>query len=107
MSVEVATRMVENADVKTYSTKEKRMKALGSERDFPKDAMMIYMTRHAEEIFEPKRVLHPGDWLKKYRNPDQFFDAYKRGYAWNIQWVSPTKNMIYIFAAENDSFSDQ
>jgi len=29
------------------------------------------MTRFCEEIFEPKRILSSGDWLKSYREPDQ------------------------------------
>ena len=50
--------------------------------------MMIYMSRHAEEIFEPKRILDNGDWLKYYREPDQRFEYYKQGKG-NIKWLSP------------------
>ena len=67
--------------------------------------MSIYMTRYREEIFEPKRVLTDGDWLKRYREPDQRFEYYKRGNG-NIKWLSPTKNHIYLFTAENDSFTE-
>ena len=50
---------------------------MGTEADFPEDAMVTYMTRHAEQIFEPKRVLESGDWLKRYNEPDQRFEFYK------------------------------
>lgn len=40
--------MVENKDIKTVMTKEARELAVGTEADFPHDAMTTYMTRHAE-----------------------------------------------------------
>ena len=104
LSLEVATRMLENKDIKTVMTKEARLKAVGTEADFPQDAMSIYMTRYAEQIFEPKRVLDSGDWLKSYKEPDQRFEYYKKGNG-NIQWLNQQKNKIYLFIAENDSFT--
>ena len=62
--------------------------AVGSEADFPHDPMSIYMTRHAEEIFEPKKIIDDGDWLNSYREPDQRFEYYKQGKG-NIKWLSP------------------
>ena len=70
LSLEHATRMVEHAKINPVTSKEARRKAVGTEADFPNDAMASYLVRHAEEIFEPKRVLDPFDWLKKYREPD-------------------------------------
>ena len=64
---------------------------------------MTYMTKYAEEIFEPKRVLTNGDWLKSYREPDQRYEYYKRGNG-NIKWLSPNKNKIYLFMVD-DSFT--
>ena len=96
--------MVEHKDIKTVMTKEARELAVGTEADFPHDAMTTYMTRHAEQIFEPKRILDSGDWLKSYREPDQRFQYYKEGKG-NIQWVRPGKNKIYLFLADKDSFN--
>ena len=79
---------------------------MGKESDFPSDPMAIYMTRYAEEIFEPKRVLTDGDWLKSYREPDQRFEYYKNGNG-NIKWVSPRKNKVYLFIADSDSFTEE
>ena len=41
-----------------------RKKAVGTVLDFPADKMVTYMTKHAEDIFEPKRILTSSDWLK-------------------------------------------
>ena len=73
--------------------------------EFPDDRMMIYMSRHAEEIFEPKRILDGGDWLNSYREPDQRFEYYKQGKG-NIKWLSPGKNKIYLFISDN-SFTNE
>ena len=43
---------------------------MGTEADFPDDRVVTYMSKYAEEIFEPKRVLTNGDWLKTTREPD-------------------------------------
>jgi len=66
--------------------------------------MATYMTRYCEEIFEPKRILDDGDWLARYREPDQRFEYYKQGKG-NIQWLSPGKNKIYLFIADKNSFT--
>ena len=77
LSSEHAFRMLKHADIDPVCTKQKRKLAIGDEYDFAGDKMMIYMSRHAEEIFEPKRILDNGDWLKYYREPDQRFEYYK------------------------------
>lgn len=106
LSLEHATRMIEHAEINTVMSKQARLRAVGSESDFPEDAMAKYLTRYAEEIFEPKRVLSDGDWLKRFREPDQRFEYYKNGNG-NIKWVSPTKNKIYLFIADKSSFTDE
>ena len=60
--------------------------AVGTEADFPRDRVVTYMTKYAEEIFEPKRILTNGDWLKTTREPDQRYEYYKRvvGNAYNV-----------------------
>ena len=79
LSLEVATRMIEHAKINTVMSKEARLKAVGSLDDFPRDVVTTYMTKYCEEIFEPKRILTDGDWLKRYREPDQRFEYYKNG----------------------------
>lgn len=71
--------MIENAEVNAVMTKQARLRAVGTEADFPNDAMAKYLTKYAEDIFEPKRVLANGDWLRRYREPDQRFEYYKNG----------------------------
>ena len=77
---------------------------MGSERDFVDDRVCTYMTKYAEEIFEPKRILTDGDWLKTYREPDQRYEYYKRGNG-NIKWLKEGKDKIYLFICD-DSFTD-
>ena len=101
----VARRMVKHGDIKTVMSNKQRQTAVGTEADFPDDAMMTYMTRHAEQIFEPKRVLDDGDWLNSNMGTDQSFEFYKYGKG-NIKWLSPTQNKIHLFIAENDSFTN-
>ena len=38
--------------------------------EFSHDPVTTYMSVHAEEVFEPKRILSKGDWLSKHREPD-------------------------------------
>ena len=76
---------------------------MGTESDFPDDRVVRYMTKYAEDIFEPKRILTNGDWLKTTREPDQRYEYYKQGKG-NIQWLSPNKNKIYLFIVD-DSFT--
>lgn len=95
-----ASRMYEHEDIEPVSSKKKRLTAIGDSLEFPDDPMMIYMSRHAEEIFEPKRILDSGDWLVSYREPDQRFEYYKQGKG-NIKWLSPAKNKIYLFISDN------
>ena len=64
------------------------------------------MARFAEQVFEPKRILSDGDWLKSYREPDQRFDFYRQGKG-NIKWVKPDKNRIYLFICDDKSFTDE
>ena len=66
--------------------------------------MVTYMTKHTEDIFEPKRILHSGDWLKTQREPDQYYQSYKEGKL-NIKWVNETRNKIHLFACDA-SFTD-
>ena len=80
-------KMIEHASIVPVMKQEQRLKAVGTENDFPEDAVTTYITRHAEEIFEPKRILTNNDWLKSYREPDQYFSNYKAGKG-NIKWVN-------------------
>ena len=66
--------------------------------------MVTYMTRYAEEIFEPKRILTSLDWLKRNREPNQYFSSYKEGKL-NIKWVNEQRNKIHLFACDN-SFTE-
>lgn len=86
------------------ASKKKRALAVGTVADFPQDPMAIYMTRYAEEIFEPKRILDDGDWLNSYKEPDQRFEYYKQGKG-NIKWLSPCKDKVYLFIADHSSFT--
>ena len=79
--------------------------AVGTERDFPRDRVVTYMTKFAEEIFEPKRILTNGDWLKTTREPDQRYEYYKQG-KMNIKWLNEQKNKIYLFIVDN-SFTEE
>ena len=65
-----ARAMARHAVIQPVMTKAQRQKAVGTVQDFPNDAMVTYMTKNAEEIFEPKRILSSGDWLKTQREPD-------------------------------------
>lgn len=56
--------MIKHSAIVPVMKKESRLKAVGTVRDFPDDPMITYMTKHAEQIFEPKRILTSGDWLK-------------------------------------------
>ena len=95
-----AYRMIEHEDIEPVMSKEARKLAVGDVNDFPEDAVCTYMTKYAEKIFEPKRILSSGDWLKRYREPDQRFCYYKQGKG-NIKWLSPTKNKVYLFICDN------
>ena len=55
---------------KTIVDLKRRREAVGKVTDFQQDHVITYLTEHAEEIFEPKRILTGGDWLKSYREPD-------------------------------------
>lgn len=98
--------MDEHIEIQTVMTKKQRQLAVGSEADFPDDLVATYMAKHAEEIFEPKRILTSGDWLKSYREPDQRFEYYKQGKG-NIKWLSPAKNKVYLFACDKSFTKDQ
>ena len=70
LSEEHAAKMWDHKGIKPVMNKEGRLRAVGTVNDFPEDAMAIYMTKYAEEIFEPKRILDEGDWLESHREPD-------------------------------------
>ena len=106
MSLEHAVRMVEHAGINPVASKAMRCKAVGLESDFVHDKMATYMTKYAEEIFEPKRILADGDWLREFREPDQRFEYYRNGNG-NIQWIMPGKNKIYLFIADKSSFTSE
>jgi len=59
LSLEHANRMIEHADINTVMNKQSRLRAVGTEADFPEDPMAIYMTRFCEEIFAEA---HPIKW---------------------------------------------
>ena len=100
LSEEHAIRMYENSDIDPVTSKKQRTLAVGSVGDFPQDAMSIYMTKYAEEIFEPKKILDDGDWLNSYREPDQRFEYYKQGKG-NIKWLGDRmKNKVHLFIAD-------
>ena len=99
-------RMLDNKAIKPVMNKADRLKAVGSEVDFPLDPMTTYMTKYAEEIFEPKRITDEYDWLNKYREGDQYYEHYKKGKG-NIQWVRPGKDKIYLLFADKTSFTQE
>ena len=92
--------------IETVMSSQARSAAIGDINEFPHDAMVTYMSRYAEHIFEPKRILSDEDWLKSNREPDQRFDYYKHGNG-NIKWLSPEKNCIYLFIADDNSFTNE
>ena len=47
----------------------RRKDALGKKSDFETDALLNSLALHADEIFEPKRILSDKDWLKSYKEP--------------------------------------
>ena len=79
----------------------RRQDAVGTTRDYPEDTVVTYLTKHAEEIFEPKRILTNGDWLKSFREPDQFFSKYKNCNNGSHKWIEPTKNKLYLFMMDD------
>ena len=95
-------RLRDDADrIKTPLVSAQRRKdALGKTSDFLDDDLITYLTRHVEQIFEPKRILTKNDWLNSYNEPDQFFDNYKKSRG-NVIWMSPTKNKLYLFMIDN------
>lgn len=105
LSLSHRKRMEAHKAIKTVMTKEQRLRAIGPLDEFADDVMDKYMASYAEEIFEPKRILSDGDWLVTNREPDQRFEYYKQGKG-NIIWLSPNKNMIYLFISDN-SFTDE
>ena len=100
LSINHAKRMKAHTGKKTVMTEEQRIRAIGPMDEFSHDPVTTYMSVHAEEVFEPKRILSKGDWLSKHREPDQRFENYKQGKG-HIVWLSPGKNMIYLFISDN------
>ena len=70
LSYEHKCKMIKHRAIAPVMKKEQRLKACGTIRDFLDDPMVTYMTKYAEEIFEPKRILTSGDWLKTQHEPD-------------------------------------
>lgn len=70
LSYEHMSKMIKHRAIVPVMKKEQRVKACGTIRDFPDDPMVTYMTKYAEQIFEPKRILTSGDWLKTQHEPD-------------------------------------
>ena len=102
-----ARRMEQHKHIKTVMTKQQRIQAIGKIDEFCNDRMTTYMSKHAEEIFEPKRILDDSDWLVTHREPDQRFDYYKEGKG-NIKWLSDAgKNTIYLFISDNSFTNEQ
>ena len=91
--------MEEHANIVPVVSEKQRLTAIGNVNEFRTDRVCTYMSKYAEQIFEPKRILTDGDWLKSYREPDQRFEYYKQGKG-NIKWLSSTKNKIYLFIAD-------
>ena len=97
--------MIKHSAIVPMMKKDQRLKAVGTIRDFPDDPMVTYLTKYVEEIFEPKRILSSGDWLKTQHEPDQYFESYKQG-KMSIKWVDESRNKIHLFACD-DSFTDE
>ena len=68
--------------------------------------MITYMTENAEAIFEPKRILTNGDWLKSYREPDQFYTNYAKTNNGSITWFGGARNKLYVFPMDS-SFKEE
>lgn len=41
-----------------------------------------------------------GDWLKRFKEPDQFYADYAKGKG-SIVWIGPAKNKLYLFMMDN------
>ena len=91
--------MNEHSNIVPVVSEKKRLTAIGNVNEFRSDKVCTYMSKYAEQIFEPKRILDNGDWLVTNREPDQRFEYYKQGKG-NIKWISQTKNKIYLFIAD-------
>ena len=85
----------------TVVDRAKRKEAAGRTTDFRDDKLITYLTENAEEIFEPKRILSGGDWLKSFREPDQFYSKYAMSNNGSHKWISPGANKLYLFMMDN------
>ena len=79
----------------------RRKEAMGKTTDFRTDKLITYMTENAEAIFEPKRILHSSDWLKSFKEPDQYYEKYAKNNNGSHKWISPGKNKLYLFMMDN------
>ena len=92
-------------DKATVVDLKRRKEAVGKVRDFPRDHLITYLTENAEAIFEPKRILTNGDWLKSYREPDQYYEKYANSNNGSHKWLQPNQNKLYLFMMDN-KFTD-
>ena len=70
VSTEAQLRKEEHSHITPVVNKARRLAAVGTTQDFPNDPMLTYLTRNAERLFEPKRILTDGDWLVSHREGD-------------------------------------
>jgi len=70
LSINHAKRMKAHRGKNTVMTKEQRIRAIGPMDEFSHDLVTTYMSHHAEEVFEPKRILSRDDWLSQHKEPD-------------------------------------
>ena len=75
--------------VATVVDRAKRKEAAGKTTDFRTDKLITYLTENAEAIFEPKRILHDRDWLKSFKEPDQFYEKYAKCTNGSHKWIKP------------------
>ena len=79
----------------------KRKDAARKINDFPKDHLITNLTENAEKIFEPKRIGTIGDWLKSYKEPDQFYKKYAGSMNNSFKWIRPAQNKPYLFMVDD------
>jgi len=78
---------------KIFSGLKYRVAAVGVK--IPGDDMINYLADHAEELFEPKRVIKSDDWLAENNEPGQTFKRYTQGGA-GMNWVNPRNKTVYV-----------
>lgn len=91
-------RASDNAKItKTVVSLEDRQKAVGSIDDFPNDAMTMFLSQNAEQIFEPKKITYCGDWLASQSESHQYYSQYKNAKK-VVNWfhLNKEKNKVYL-----------